>query len=148
MTQIEQINAIYNIARDVYEGRKELEQAVKCLDKYWGVPFGTSRMYIVAFISLKDGKLYKEMHIPVLCYFLEQILIDDGKDGLRIALNTLSWHIDFFENTLKQPRKENLRKVCDDFSMKLFVNSSPALTKCPNCSHVFQGNSLNGVSQI
>ncbi len=143
-----EIQEIYNIARDVYEGRKEPEEAVKCLDKYWDVPFGTSRMYIDAFRSLKDGKLYKEMHLPVLCYFLEQIFIDDGKYGLRTALNALSWHIDFFEKTLKQPRKENIRKIRDDFSMKLLVNSSPALIKCPNCSHVFQGNSLNGASPI
>ncbi|MCA8834819.1 MAG: hypothetical protein K8953_06985 [Proteobacteria bacterium] len=143
-----EIQEIYNSARDVYEGHKKLEQAVECLDERWGVPNGTSRMYIDAFRSLKDGKLYKEMHLPVLCYFLEQIFIDDGKYGLRTALNALSWHIDFFEKTLKQPRKENIRKIRDDFSMKLLVNSSPALTKCPNCSHVFQGNSLNGVSPI
>ncbi len=137
MTQIEQINAMYNIARDVYKGHKKLEQAVECLDEHWGVPFGTSRMYIGAFISLKDGRLYKEMHIPVLCYFLEQILIDDDKAGLMIALNALSWHIDFFEKTLKQPRKENLRNIHQEFSKKLGANFISAPIKHPNYNHVF-----------
>ena len=144
-----EIKAIYGLLVDVYEGRKELEHVANYLYKQMGVPKGATRMYFNSFRAMKEDWL-NTMNIrnDVLCYFLERIYADDGNDGLRVALNALSRRIKFCEEFLNEPRQENLRKIRDDFSMKLLVNSSPALIKCPNCSNIFQGNSLNGASPI
>ena len=106
---IEQIVKVYscvNRVLDAYkkgdrEGRLALNNSCDYLatDEV-GMNRGNADIYVKALLALKQGKLHRNkmsFNGKAADYFLGQILADDGKTGLKIALSSLLMHIDYCE---------------------------------------------------
>ncbi len=108
----EEVILIHEIAREVYKDRMYLKDGLDFLEKEMKMKKGSARMYINAFKAMKKGECYKmEINKPATIYFIEQIFIDDGKDGLELALKALEKHIEHKVNYL--------RTIHEGFSAKL-----------------------------
>ncbi len=116
------IKKIYPIARDVYEERKILNDGVKQLVEEAGMNKGNAWVYIKFFIKLKEGELHRNKmsaNLMATSYFIEKILADDGKDGLKVALESLRKYIEYAEEVFRNYSLEGLRKIYAEFSEKL-----------------------------
>ncbi|WP_435261868.1 hypothetical protein [Tenacibaculum sp. nBUS_03] len=58
--------------------------------------------YIYAYSKLITGKLYtRTINAYATDYYLDQILKENGKNGLRIALLANYQHIEYYEETVR-----------------------------------------------
>ncbi len=116
------IKNIYPIAMDVYEERKTLKDGVNQLVEEVGMNKGNAWVYIRFFVQLKEGELHRNKmsaNLMATSYFLEKILADDGKDGLKVALKSLRMYIEYAEEVFRSSSLIGLRKICEEFSEKL-----------------------------
>ncbi len=141
---IGEVKDIYPIALDVFvateknpfEGRKKLKEALDTLEQR--MHRSSARMYIGAFVGMKKGELYKmAVNNTATRYFLEQIHVTDGKDGLEIALNALWQHIEY-----RREKNLNSRGIAEIHLEFLGVLDKKS---CPECRHIFQGNGWDGI---
>ncbi len=95
---IVEIEKIYPLAKNVYEGKKELNDAVETLKTVAGMNPTSAKIYIGFFLKLKKGELHRNKmtaNSKAVDYFLKQILANDGKGGLETALDSLCQHIEY-----------------------------------------------------
>ena len=141
---IQEVEEIYPIAKEVFEatqrssfeGRTKLKEALDILEQK--MHRSSARMYIGAFVSMKNGELYKmAVNNMATRYFLEKIFITDGKDGLRVALDALGQHIAY-----RKEKNLNSRGITE-----IHLEFLETLNKkiCPECNHIFQGNGWDGI---
>ncbi len=116
------IKKIYPIARDVYEERKTLNDGVDQLVEETRMSRGNASVYIRFFVKLKEGELHRDKmsaNLMATSYFLKKILADDGKDGLRVALESLRKYIEYSEEKFRDYSLLGLRKIYAGFSGNL-----------------------------
>ena len=106
---IEQIKEVYsrvNLVLDAYkkgdgEGRLALNNACDYLaTDAVGMNHGNAGIYVRSLLAVRQGILRKNkmfFNNQAADYFLSQILADDGKSGLKIALGSLSDYIVYCE---------------------------------------------------
>ena len=113
------IKEIYPIAREVSKKRKTLTGGVNQLVEEVGMNKLTATIYIRFFVKLKKGKPHNDklaVNLMAASYFLEKILADDGKDGLKVALESLGMYI---ENIFRGGNLAGLKRIHAEFSKKL-----------------------------
>ncbi len=118
---IVEIKEIYPIARDVFEGRKTLDDGVEYLVKDVEMNKGNAENYINFIIRLKKGDPPPDMrgvNILAADYFLGGIFADDGKSDLRIALESFSAHIEYYEK-IRKCKLRGFRRIREKFLAKL-----------------------------
>ncbi len=114
---LEVVKEIYPKAKDVYDGRIKLNDALDELEEK--IHRGSAFMYINAFKAMRQGKSYtRNMNTAATRYFLEQILKDYKKEGLELALNALNAHIEYFES-FGYGKMKSIREIRNEFSAKL-----------------------------
>ncbi len=97
---IDEIEKIYPLAKNVYEGKKELNDAVETLKTEAGMNPTSAKIYIGFFLKLKKGELHRNKmtaNREAVRYFLEKIHANDGKGDLETALDSLQQHIKYRE---------------------------------------------------
>ncbi len=126
----EQVAEVYSCMKPVFdaykkgegEGRLALDNACNYLAKdSVGMNRGNASIYVRALLALKRGTLHRNkmsFNTQAADYFLGQILVDDGKAGLKIALSALSLYIDYCEKEYSS-RMVSFRKIHDKYQAKL-----------------------------
>ncbi len=115
---LEVVKEIYPLAKDVYEGRIELDDALDCLEEK--LYRGSASMYINTFKLMRKGESYtRTMNTAGTRYFLEKILDDYQEEGLELALKALNAHIEYFESFSGNGKMKTIRKIRDEFTAKL-----------------------------
>ena len=111
------VKEIYPRAKDVYEGRIDLDKALNELEDK--INKGSAWMYINTFKAMREGKSYtRNMNTAATRYFLEQIFKDYREEGLELALQALNEHIKYFES-LGNGKMKTIRQIRDEFTAKL-----------------------------
>ncbi len=112
------IKEIYPLAKDVYEGRKKLDDALNELEKI--MYRGSALMYVNVFKAMRQGESYtRTMNTTATRYFLEQIREDYQEEGLKLALNALNAHIEYFEGFIGEGKMKTTGEIRDEFTAKL-----------------------------
>ncbi len=132
MTEEEAIK-ICSVVKDVYDGHMEKNDAVAYITAQTRQSKNSAETFVYVFKEMKQGNCYKRAINQITTrLFLKQILADDGKDGLRLALKALMGNIEY--------RAEPFRKIYAEFSVALGDKKI-----CPECNHIFQGNGWDGI---
>ena len=115
---LEIVKEIYPLAKDVYEERIKLDDALDELEKI--MYRGSALMYVNIFKAMRRGESYtRTMNTYATRYFLEQILKDYQQEGLELALNALNAHIEYFEGFIGNGKLKRVREIRDEFTAKL-----------------------------
>ncbi len=139
-TTPEMMSECYRLAKDIFEGRAELNDSLDYLATDMGMHRGSATMFIGAFTAMRTGERYtRTVSNPTTKYFLEQIFTDYGEDGLRMALNAVWENIVYHESFLGG-KKKGTRKIHVAFSANLENKKV-----CPECPHIFKGNGWDGI---
>lgn len=95
---LEKIKILYETAKKVY--RKELTQKNALIElQNQNINKNSANDYLYCYACLVEGKLFnRTMNIESTKYFLSKILEDSGIQYLMNALQSLSLHIDYYEN--------------------------------------------------
>jgi hypothetical protein len=108
----EMIKQAYIHARLVHNGNLTMAQAVTPLVDNYGWNQASAQMYITGIRCLFKGKGYgKDMSREAIEYFLGQIQREDGRDGLRRALDALMQRIQYLENNNFLSNAASVRKI-------------------------------------
>ncbi len=127
---LEQIAEVYSCVNSIIEafekgereGRMALGNACDYLatDKV-GMNRGSASIYLKSLVALKKGILHRNkmsFNDPAADYFLRRILEDDGKKGLRTALDSFSGYIEYREG-LVGSKMVVFRSIRDKYQAKL-----------------------------
>jgi len=95
---LEKIKALYETAKKVYS--KELSKKNALIElQNQNINKNSANDYLYCYACLVEGKLFnRTMNIEATKYFLAKILEDSGIQYLMNALQSLSLHIDYYEN--------------------------------------------------
>ncbi len=110
---------IYPILIDVYKEPKRLNDGANQIEKETGRSNGFAKNCIKFFVNLKKGECNKDAWGPsedAIRFFFEKTRIDDGADGLRVAIEALRKYI---EHHAKHHNSNNYKALCQEFSAKL-----------------------------
>lgn len=95
---LDKIKILYEVAKKVYV--KELTQRDALIElQNQNINRNSANDYLYCYACLVEGRLFnRTMNIVATKYFLEKILEDNGIQFLLNALQSLSLHIDYYEN--------------------------------------------------
>ncbi len=111
---LEVIETLYPIAKEVQEGRRDINDAVGCLEEKMST--ASAMMYIKTFRAIRQGQRYtRTINKIATRYFLEHILEDYNIEGLRIALESVWDHIEYFEQFLDGRQMKPTREIYTEF---------------------------------
>ena len=114
------VKEIYPKAKDVYEGRIELNDALDYLEKK--LHRGSALMYINVFKAMRQGESYtRTMNTAATGYFLDQIRKDYPEEGLELALKALNANIIYFERFIGEGKMKTVREIRDKFTGMLEI---------------------------
>ena len=114
---MDKIEACYMQAKSVFDGRLTKKTAVGNLtDKTKiGMKKSSAIYYLNAYLSMRTGKTYKKtINEDATRYYLENILKDDGKVALKLALQSLEQHIQYYSIQGKG-ELQSLKTMHDEF---------------------------------
>ncbi len=112
------VKEIYPRAKDVYEGRIELDKALNELEDKMNK--GSAWMYINTFKAMRQGESYTgTINTTATKYFLQQIFDDYKAEGLELALEALNANIIYFEGLSGNGTLKTVRDIRDKFTAKL-----------------------------
>lgn len=98
----EVIPQTYQMAKSHYEGRVALSMAIAKLKENCLLNEGSARDYIYAFWHMRNGDVFhRTLNSASLNYYLKQISVDYGEEGLVKALSALRLHISYYESKSK-----------------------------------------------
>ena len=107
---------IYNYAKDVYEGKIEMNSAVETLKTEYLMNRTSAVHYINAYKCMRLGKVYKPaMNKDATKYFLEKIYQEEGKVELEKALRSVFAHLKYYESFPKHGKLRSIRKICEQY---------------------------------
>jgi 5-methylcytosine-specific restriction enzyme A len=88
----------YDIGKLFYKGKISLKDGIKLLNEI-GMNSNSASDYIYNYSNLIQGKLFtRTTNSSATDYYLDKIYQDDGKEGLKKAVLSLSQHIDYYED--------------------------------------------------
>ncbi len=109
------IESMYLQAKAVYEGELSIIDAQAVLVDSFDMDAGSARYYINNFQKIMAGECYQRtMNGLATNYFLEKIHSDFGNQKLRLALDAIEKHIDYYE-TFGKGKLQNIRKIHEKF---------------------------------
>ena len=121
----EMTHAAYEEARKIYEGNKQLNEALDYLQKNYRMNPGSAKDYIHNFKKMMNGELYtRTNNLETTKYYLENIYKHYGVEKLRNAVDSLKSHIDYYENLVKG-NTIGLRLILEEYTSLL--NANPQL---------------------
>jgi len=95
----EMIRSAYASAKDVYEGRTELNEALNYLEGECGMNRGSANDYIQGFKKMIIGEKYtRTFNTEATEYYFTNIRQDYGLDVLRNALGAATAHVTYYED--------------------------------------------------
>ncbi len=92
----EEYSSCYEQGKLVFEGKKGKDAAIIFLSAGDGLAMNkkSARCYLEAYICMRKGMCYKMTIKNEACkYFLDHIYLENGKDALELALQSLQEHI-------------------------------------------------------
>ncbi len=108
--------AIYPLANDVHEGRKEFHDVIDILVNKAGMNKSSARVCVKFLLGMRQGNLYKSKmtaNRTAVRYFLEEIVKEGKRENFRMALDSLRQHIEYRKKMKLTDRK--LPEVYEDF---------------------------------
>lgn len=109
-----QINAAYDVARDVFDRRLGRVEGQRRLEADEGLNRSTANDYLGAFIDMRKGKRFtRTINALGTKIFLRRIREDYGVAALATALSACREHADYYE-ALGRGRLQSFRQVCDE----------------------------------
>ena len=115
----------YEIGRLFYNGRISLKDGVKQLAKI-GMNTNSASDYIYNYSNLIQGKLFtRTTNSSATDFYLEKIYQEDGREGLRKALLSLSQHIDYYEDKSGSAVKKRKEVYLKYLTLLDLVSSQP-----------------------
>ena len=119
---LKEIEKLFEVGAKFYDKNLTLKEATKKLEDY-GIKKSSAVDYIYIHSNLLNGRvLTRTMNILATEYYLDKILETKGELYLKKALQSLSLHIDYYENISKGKvvgRKKILDKYLKKFSSDL-----------------------------
>ena len=113
----------YEQAKLVYEKKKTKQDVVNFLSKKDGLGMkkSSATYYVNAYLNMRHGEKYtKTINNDATVYYLEHINSDNGKVALKIALESLQKHLDYYSKQGKGALK--LLQVLHDHFVDEIVN--------------------------
>lgn len=111
----EKFPLIYKISKEVYEGIIDKKIGEDQLHSY-GMNPASATMYINCFKHMREGSNFtRTINAPAIEYYLENINLDYGENGLNNALLSLYRHIEYE----KRVESSLLNKIYNQYSIKL-----------------------------
>ncbi len=108
----------FDIGKKITNKEMSLGDGVQALVSM-GMNKNSATDYIYFYKKLLSGeKFIRQTNMFATNYFLDRILLENGKGGLRTALNSLSAHLDYYEEKAKVSVKQK-RDIVEKFSKKL-----------------------------
>lgn len=113
---LEQIKAIYKMAKAVYNKDERLNVGAEKLYGTYGVNVNSFKDYYRALQKMLDGKLHtRAINTDLRDYYLSCIYVDYGVDRLGIALTAYMKAIEYYEETHNCVRKIE-REIYEKYS--------------------------------
>lgn len=111
------IAACYAQGRKVFLGEITKADALEYLTSTKiGMKKSSAIYYLNAYFAMRNGECYKKtIKGMATFYFLSQILNDDGKDALRLALCSVQKHIDYYKTTNDGENLKSIQETHDEF---------------------------------
>ena len=117
---LEIIETLYPIAKEVYEERREINDAVGYLEGK--MSRASALMYIKTFSAIRNGKCYtRTINKIATRYFLERIFEEYNIEELKKALDSVRSHIMYFEQFLEGGKMKPTREIYAEF-LKIYNN--------------------------
>ncbi len=117
---LEIIETLYPIAKEVYEGRREINDAVGYLEGK--MSRASAFMYIKTFSAIRQGECYtRTINKIATRYFLERIFEEYNIKELKMALDSVRSHIMYFEQFLDGRQMKPTREIYTEF-LKIYDN--------------------------
>ena len=111
LDKIEDMKAIYESAKKVYNREIAVSTAVKDLTQKIGARDSSLQMYLNIYACMRKGKTYKMGTSESFTQFLlEQILHDEGADAFELALKAVKGNAIYRES--KNNAQPGLRRAC------------------------------------
>jgi len=111
----EQIIEIYQVSKDVYLNKLEVDTAIIKLENDLGINPTYASIFIANLRCLLKGKVFKRtMGALAFDYYLSQIIIDFGEGNFNLCLQSLKLHINYLENHYKS-KKNKLRSLLSKY---------------------------------
>jgi hypothetical protein len=91
------VQAAYDTAKEIYEGRLSNQQGLNILEKQYSLNRNSAADYIQNYSCMVEGRRFtRTLNAYATEYFLKRFLEED-KDRLLAALSALHQHIDYYE---------------------------------------------------
>lgn len=98
----EQINAAFDVARQVYLGELKASRGATLLEQKHGLNINSATALIRDYRHLREGECYRRtLSTPAADIYLERILREDGADALAPAIKSVWAHIEYYEGEKK-----------------------------------------------
>ncbi|OXI94940.1 MULTISPECIES: HNH endonuclease [Burkholderia] len=107
----EQINAAFDVARQVYQGGLTASVGATQLAREHGININSATALIRDYRHLRKGECYRRtLSTPAADVFLHRIFTEDGVDALALAVTAVWAHIAYYERT-RETTVRALREV-------------------------------------
>jgi len=118
----EAVKHVYDLARDVYNGKLTKAQAVETSVENGFMSKGSAQDYIQNFRYIMDGVVYKRtMNLAGTRCYLENIYQDYGIQKLSQALEVVAAHVQYY-NSLGYGKQVQTRALVDEFLTKYGID--------------------------
>ena len=108
------VEQAYIIGKQIFENRLSRLEGVAILENL-GMEQSSAHDYIYNYSNLIRGKLFtRTTNVYATQYYLQKILEENGINGLKTALLSLSQHFDYYEDLTKRPIKKR-REIYNEF---------------------------------
>lgn len=115
----EQVAAAYEVAKQVFAGELKRADGIRSLVSKYGLNQATAGDFIYDYRQLVEGKeFHRAMSSDAMRFFLSQIEVDRGSQGLLNAVNSLRAHIKYYEAISKRTM-HSLRNVAIDAEKRI-----------------------------
>jgi hypothetical protein len=111
------IQSSYDFSRKVYHNQLELNKALNEINNRTGMDRGSANAYVHVFSQMMQGKEYRRtMNTAATSHFLSKIRDDYGIDQLKIALNAVKQHTEYYSKQGKGSLR-SIEKLVEDFHL-------------------------------
>jgi 5-methylcytosine-specific restriction protein A len=127
----EMVHASYKISKEIVSGELNQQDGLDILNSQFGMNKSSAAYYIQNYKCMMNGERYSNtMNLYATKYYLTSILLDNGKQQLETALESVRQHMDYqYKNVfneledihiLYRKYEELLENDCIDIITKIF----------------------------
>ncbi len=119
-----QIEDAYSKGKAVFEGHMALPDAIRHLVANKSMNESSAKDYVRNLLQMMKGMEYQRtLNSYATEYFLSSILRDYGPEHLRLALNSVQKHLEYYEG-IGRSRQIAIRELVRDYWAKISAQSS------------------------